>query len=372
MKNISCLISHDWFWGLSLGIAAIIKVFVLLSQSEFLCSWDAYYYLIQVRAIIEEGSMHSSDYSLIYPYFTMLQLLIGDYILAYKIGNALLTALFAVMFFFCLKSLCKNKAVVILIVLFTLISPVITYLIIQFPKNTLGLIGLVFLVGALLRQNYKLGFIAMLICLFSHRISLVLGVVFLLFMLVSRKMALKIALILACLTLMIIIFPVIINIHDLERFKGLFGNSFQFAPFSFYRIIHNGEANWFWLSYVIAEVVLLLVSICFIIYGNHFRGRLNYYTALVFLAVVLLFPLYNMSFDGPAVRLYLSYSVFIPFWFVPLFTIISLKAIWFCNLLLILVFLGSIVLFDDKNYAPPYSDYLKITKNIQFYANPYK
>lgn len=369
MKQLFCMLSRDWFLGLSLGAVAFINVFVLLNQSEFLCSWDAYYYLIQVRAIIEEGSMHSTDYSLIYPYLTILEYLINDYVLSYKVGNALLAFIFGLTLYYCIRNLINVKEIAFFMVLFTLISPVISYLIIQFPKNFMGLAGLLFLMGALIQKNYKFVFMAFLICVFSHRLSLVLGAVLLFFMLISKRFLLKSLLLLFAAGLLIIIFPISINIYDIERFKGLFGSHMQYVPFSFYRLIHQGEPNWYWLSYIITESLLLIVSFIYIIKAKHYVGREKYYLSLSFMAVLMLFPMYNITFDGPAVRFYLSYIVFFPLWIAPLFAIIPLRLIRYGILFLLMGVFCSNILFKSENYAPPYVEYHKVTKNIISYAN---
>ena len=107
-------------------------------QTPYVTGWDGYFYLIQAKAIIEEGSMHSSDSSLIYPLLVVLVQVFGDYILTFKVLTALIVSLIVGVSYQLGAEISQKKEIGLLLAVWFVFSPHLTYVAAQFPKNILG------------------------------------------------------------------------------------------------------------------------------------------------------------------------------------------------------------------------------------------
>ncbi|MDF1549509.1 MAG: hypothetical protein P1P88_16910, partial [Bacteroidales bacterium] len=70
-------------------ISFVIRL-IALQQTPFANGWDGYYYIMQMYTFIEKGAMRAPDYSIIYPFYIALSYIIGNHLLAFKVGSALL------------------------------------------------------------------------------------------------------------------------------------------------------------------------------------------------------------------------------------------------------------------------------------------
>ncbi len=125
----------------------VLSGMVSLNQTTYANGWDAYYYLIQVKALLETGEMHSPEYSLVYLPVLGWHALTGDYILSYKLAAVLIQCIFVLSVFCAAFSLLQNRPetnhrYVFAASLFTAalaaMSPSLNYFFVQFPKNLLG------------------------------------------------------------------------------------------------------------------------------------------------------------------------------------------------------------------------------------------
>ncbi len=125
------------------------KLYVSL-QNKYADGWDAYFYLVQVKAIAETGKMHSPDISPVYPFILLIDFFTHDYLFAYKISAAVLAATFSLSLFFLAsevlsalnagKSKFENPIASLTVLVFSVFSPSLFFTSAQFPKNMMGFI----------------------------------------------------------------------------------------------------------------------------------------------------------------------------------------------------------------------------------------
>ncbi|MCR9253149.1 MAG: hypothetical protein NXI20_22240, partial [bacterium] len=70
-----------------LSIIGVYTHWLSYTQTEYANGWDAYFYLVQINSLIETGSMHSQEWSLIYPFILVINLIVTDAIIAMKAAN---------------------------------------------------------------------------------------------------------------------------------------------------------------------------------------------------------------------------------------------------------------------------------------------
>ena len=133
--------------GLVLTFLSIALRFKALQQTSFANGWDGYFYLVQLKSWIEEGSMHSSDFSLIYPVMRVVNWFSGDYILTFKMTAAIIAGSTTFGIYHLTKRWSGNMYLAILMGSISLFSPHLTYFAAQYPKNLLGFVFLLFFIG---------------------------------------------------------------------------------------------------------------------------------------------------------------------------------------------------------------------------------
>jgi len=89
-------------WGdvLVLFCLSFLFRYLALQQTTYANGWDAYFYLIQIKSWIEEGTMHSSDSSLIYPLMRVIDWFSDGYVLSFKLTSAFLASTLVVLVYF--------------------------------------------------------------------------------------------------------------------------------------------------------------------------------------------------------------------------------------------------------------------------------
>src|ERR1041385_5154183 len=127
-----------WLAGGGFFILSFVLRFLSVDQTIHPTGWDGYYYVMQVHSWMTYGHMQSPDYSLIYPFFVIITFFTGDPVIGFKIGTALIAGLLAMSVFYYLKR--RDVALVVICAAcgYIIFSPLVTYFILQFPKNALG------------------------------------------------------------------------------------------------------------------------------------------------------------------------------------------------------------------------------------------
>ena len=160
--------------GLAVGLASAGLRFHALSQTPYANGWDGYFYLVQVKAWVETGRMHSPEASLIYPLLRFWLWCTGDYVLMYQYCAAALAGAFAAMMVWTARS----GAGAWLFGGWALFSPQLTYFASQYPKNLLGVVLLLAFIGSLpgaigrqQASRFILPVILLIVNYFGHRMT---------------------------------------------------------------------------------------------------------------------------------------------------------------------------------------------------------
>lgn len=329
---------------LSLGLATASALLRILAfhQTPFATGWDSYFYLVQIKSLEESGHMHSPEASLIYPYLRVFYWISGDYVVALKIGSAVLCGIFTLL-------LCRRNQSLPLLGAWSLFSPHLTYFAAQYPKNLLGLVLFVAFVRSLdwavskQRAWMVLPIILLTINYFGHRLMFGLALLYLFLWLGFRlkarfprrawcfhqaqikqdtqrkhplrrlhlvfspsaamkagKMLFALGTVLGVFLLAGQIFPGLVHITDLDRLRGTFNWQPQFAPWSFVQSFGLERISGWWLFEIVIVTGCWLAGLL-----NSRKGISN--PALFWLCGLLLFPFLEWSPTGLAWRMFLVF-----------------------------------------------------------------
>lgn len=344
----------SWFLGGFFFCFSSILHFHFLNQSEFATGWDSYFYIIQIKSFFEEGSMHSNDVSLIYPFYFCLYFLIENYELSFKVGSALLVGLYTLSLF--LVGLEKSKPSAFLLVSWSLASPHLTYFSSQYPKNLLGLCFFIFFIYFLQKRNWKFCILFFILNIFAHRMSIFLCVisigVFGLSQIKNKKYLLLIPLLLTLVLALGFFFKGILTIYDFERFKGILSSK---PSFIFYQFLEIFDFSTLWKS----ELFILLMIAVFVLFK---REKSDIEKMILSILLLFIFPFYHCILDNLIFRLCMAIFLLLPL-LLPIIFNNSKQTKWIAfSLFLICLFSASSYL--PKKHDPPYLRYQKMCKKL--------
>ena len=287
----------EWFsknrsWLACIGFFALSATlrFLAVNQTPHPSGWDGYYYVMQVHSWITFGHLQAPDYSLIYPYFTAIALITGNVILAFKIGVAILAGLLIVAVFYALHKRSVPFGWICIACSYLVFSPLITYFVLQFPKNVLGLIFLLLLISNL--QNRIVAFLLLIATVMTHRMTggfaIVATAVYAIKYIPWKWIAIG-SLVLVAISFL----PGIIHISDLQRFADQFDVIPHWSPLAFAQIFPQ-TLNLFF------KADLLLISLL-IVYATYRMTRekkdINTWIWLP-IALLSMFPFFHFSLPG--------------------------------------------------------------------------
>ena len=344
--------------------ASFLLRWLALGQTPYGNGWDAYFYLVQLKAWLEEGSMHSQDLSLIYPYMLLFKAFIADYVLAYKAGAAFLAALFSLsVFALAYKLSGRRYAPALVLGAFTLFSPELTYFAAQYPKNLLGLLFLLWLMYV--ADNWKLALLLLLLGFFGHRMTALLGMGYIATYYLLRFGKLRPLLIVAGIGLAFlalgILLPGLLSFYDWERLEGFLSPQPQLLLLSFQDTLSAAAFSPFWQAELWLSGFFLVVALAYLLYRKAWQAR---EMALILLALLLIFPFYSWSTEGIAFRFVQVFILLSPLLLIPLLAQLENAQRKVFSLMAAL--LAVLALFSWKSYEPvrhdpPYALYRYIT-----------
>jgi len=127
-------------WAIVASISAVVALVYVLTLFRFPIMYgiDGPYYLIQVRAILETGTMSYADPPFCLYFFAALTLLFGDSTLAVKIGTALFCALTVFPSYLIGKRLTSSVPAAVMSAIVCSLSPGLIGLSGEFVKNAVG------------------------------------------------------------------------------------------------------------------------------------------------------------------------------------------------------------------------------------------
>lgn len=322
-------------------------------QTNYANGWDGYFYINEVKSLLEEGRMDVPDSSLVYPLLIFVQLLTNDYVLSLKIFSCLLAASFVVSMFFLACKWSGNKASATVIASFYLFSPHLTYFAAQYPKTLLGAILFLWLLYSLDAKTKWLPVLLLFANFFGHRITAVLSFLSLFFFYVfsALKQFAWRTIIIFLLILLIagFLLPGVLNLLDAERFRGIFTMHPQFAPFSFVKTFGYALLSPWWITEIVIASIAFGTGIFLIISRKTTDARL---LTLLCIFALLIFPFFQWSLDGPAFRLLLTFILICPITLI--FYLDRLRNIYVAGVLSLSCL--SIAFFSWKSYNPARHD----------------
>ncbi|HZY81542.1 MAG TPA: hypothetical protein VFE50_18595 [Cyclobacteriaceae bacterium] len=318
-----------WLTGVGLSILSTAVHFLAVNQTIHPTGWDGYYYVMQVHSWLTFGYLQSPDFSLIYPFLTVIAAAAGNAILGYKIGVAIISGLLTATIYF------KKQSA--LVALYVTASPLVTYFILQFPKNALGLILLVL---CLQSKNRFLIIVFFLATLLTHRMTgafaIIAAVIYSL-----RHVSWKwIALGVVCLIALTFL-PGVIHLSDLQRFDDQFTIVPHWAPLSFSFIFPRSLSLLFKIDLILVSVLIISSLVLFYKHKQHWLW--------LPVALISIFPFFQFKAGDVGYRFFLV----APVAFIMLMPAIEWKprVQW---ALAGMFFIAA--LFSWKSYKPPYFD----------------
>ena len=161
--------NKGWLTGAILAITTFLVRFLAANQTPYASGWDGYYYVMQVHSWLTYGHLQSPDFSPVYPFLASIALFSDDFVLAFKIGQATLGAILVVTAHYFVYRETGRLSMGLVAGAYLAFSPTVVYLSIQFPKNVMGLIFLIWFIYFLSRKQLIYAFIFLLLAFVTDR-----------------------------------------------------------------------------------------------------------------------------------------------------------------------------------------------------------
>lgn len=354
---------HDAFHLAATGgllLAGFAFVWHDLGKTAFVNGWDGYFYLIQVRAMAEEGAMHSPDSSPVYLLLSLLSRLCGDYVLAYKALCAGLAAGCAGLSYAVAYAFSRQRGLALLVGGVVIASPSLAYFAAQFPKNLLGMNMLLLLLLAFLRWGWLARIALLGLSFIAHRLSAGLALGFVLLRSFSWQQALLLTALAVPAILAALLLPGLLHWSDLARFEGSLQATPQLTGWAFIRLMEPGAA---WTAeIVLAHAVLLAVPW---VLWRHQMPQRRWLMACWLLMLLLLFPFFTMDERGMGFRFLLAFMLLWPL-LLPLVLdrLGSLATTGFALFLTLTLFTRPSV-YAPSEHDPDYARYQRISSRVE-------
>ncbi len=341
-----------------LAFISFFKTLSLLNETLFANGWDSYFYLDQVKHWFENGALHTKRYSLYYPYLILIQFFTNDYILTYKIGVAFCIAILTFISGMLPYIIWKNKVLGFALAVYVISSLHITYFGANFAKNFLGITLLFILIYVIaLKKSYHSQLLLLLLGLFIHKLTAVLGVlIFTGNLLFGLKLKISRTILITSGTLFTVIVSLFYFINK-ERQSNFISLKPQMHIYEFYK-----EMGTLSQIHHIEFIMLFVCSIILLVYSFVSKSKKSslFYIAL-FLVIGINFPFMKWDLMGYSYRLFILF----PFLFVVLISSVEVsKRVSFVFVIF------STVLFLFKGYNPkiqdpPYAQYQQMVSVIK-------
>lgn len=359
--------SHLLLFGIVIFLFAVafIRSYLALAQTPFANGWDAYYYLVQIKSVFEEGRMHSPDYSLIYPLLLLVKFFVNDFVSAYKISASIVVAAYVLVLFFAAYRIAVEKKlmVAVLVAVCGLFSPTAVFFISQFLKNFLGIVFLLLFIGALTRGKWYIILPLFIITFLTHRMTGVIALIFL-FHHYFNKRQWKVFLIFLTIPILASLFiPGALNIFDISRFGGEFQAKPQFAQMSFLEFYGTEKISIIWIAEIIIFTGLWLLFIVKEISFFSLEPDKKIKIAFWVIGFILIFPFFQFNAEGPALRFLLTFLMISPLLLAFIASKIPKYIVWTFCAIFALASIFSYKVYNPKDFDPPYSEYQSLTKS---------
>lgn len=340
-----------------LGLISASLRFWTLAAYPHAPGWDSYFYLVQIRALVETGQMHSPDSSPVYWLLYAIFQATGDYVLAYKLLSVSLAGLFTSLSFLLARKL-GGWGPALVVAAWTIFSPTLTFFAAQFPKNLLGLNGLLLLLYAFLVPGRGPKVAALALAFVSHRMTAGLSMLFLLFRQFSWRRLLALLGLAGIGLLAAWLLPGMLRIADLARFSGAFSAQPQLAAYSFIQLMEPARMHLLWM----AELGLACVFFASMLL-HLFRERPRpWHLAFALLLLVLIFPFFKIDENGIGYRFFLTFAVLAPLCFACIPHVLPQPFFYLAAGLALALTLPAQAAYDPPTFDPDYAQYAHISQ----------
>ncbi len=365
------------------------------AQTPYANGWDAYFYLVQLKALNETGRMHSPDASLIYPFFRLMYWFSGDYVAAYQFGAAWLAGFVVLGTWF--ACFCVNPdrglsrtaaadsryphlpaiggAAPVLALCWMAGSPHLTYFCAQYPKNALGWVFFLGLYGVLQQETtdrrlrYALVAGLLALCFFGHRVAFALGALlvggywaFGSRWRIPRRAIWWILLPALLLTGAGVWLPGLLHVRDWERLSGAWSGAVHVAPWSFVRDFGAQRLTPVWIAEIAGA------SLAWLAFPFLGKNRNAAPKSLWLLGLVLLWPFWEWTSTGLAYRFFLMFVLLMPL-FAGVWMPRMGKYVWIPATLLVLAGPWTSMGYAPQKHDPDYRLYERVSaRAVQFFS----
>lgn len=344
-----------------LGMASFALRWFSFSGSDFAPGWDGYFYLIQVKAMIEEGAMHSADSSPVYLLLRGLYVLCGDYVTAFQLMCALLAGAFSALSFWAARKICGSVPTALVVAAWTIFSPSLTFFAAQFPKNLLGMNALLLLLGFSLQRSVLPKALSLLLAFWSHRMTAGLSLIFWVARRLTWQRMLGVLALGGVGVAAAFLVPGLLRPADLERFSGAFQSMPQVQGWAFIQLLEPGRMHLSWM---------LEIGIAFFFLGywilTWLSDRPNQFGLAFFaLVLVLIFPFFRMEVQGMGYRFFLSFMLLAPLVFALIPHILPKVFFYVVTTLFLALSIWGRGAYQPEVFDPDYAQYSALADKIE-------
>lgn len=335
-----------------LFLLGVLHFSLALFQTDYANGWDSYYYLKQIRTLLDTGSLHSFEFSTFYLFLGTFAAIIPNDAMAYKLLTISIASTFVVSIFFLAKKL-SNQNMALLIASILLFSPTLVYFASQFGKNLLGLIffsGLVY--HSFSTKKWLQQIIFLILCLATHKFVGALALLYLIFQCVAvptfrSKPYVASGFLIAAL--------------GCTAISGMIaGSPFQAWPTSFHwHFVQelNLTEDPIWLMESLLSVIILVLAL-----SQIRRNTQTQKLALMMLCVFLLFPFLRWESLGFAYRFFVTFMLIVPLLLSAFH--FHQKLSWGLALIFVVLSFFSWRSYNPKLHDPPYAKYEVLSKRV--------
>lgn len=334
--------------------------------------WDAYFYLVQVKSLVETGTMHSPEWSVFYPLLLGINATIGlgDYEFSYQLATitikmGLLWAVWA-----WLRQWKVPFWTAIGLWAYLLWSPQLIYVLAQYPKNILGVALFIGLLVSCKENSWWKILLFFLLSLFSHRLAAGLAILVMLgyagFLCWRRwfskaqkpRFAFALLTILSLGILLLSWFSGVLHWSDWERLSQFWQTHAQWIPHKIGQFFGESSAMtaWWYL-----DLFLQTTGVVCLLYWV-FRYRVHHWLTGVGLLIwgICIFPWWQIDSSSIGLRLGLLQPIFLVLALVPFWQNIHRTAAIGLAGLFVLGSFFSWRTYSPRPYDPPYHYYARM------------
>ena len=341
---------------LFLSILSAFKTYGVLCQTPFANGWDAYFYLDQIKYWLEQGELHTSRYSLYYPFLVVIHFFTDNYILTYKIGVSLCMGGITTISIFIVQQFQKNNILSFLTGVYTISSLQLEYFAANYGKNLLGIFFFMTLILLIQLKSKKGVFIGFVSNIFTHKLTGGLSlIVYLIHTYFSKIKSLKpkwklifsIAAIIMC-----VLFVFFLK----QRQTNLISFMPQIQVYSFVSSVYSISK-----VHLVEMYFIFLFSLLIIIYRALKKSFDTWTIAIIALFILINFPFIVWDELGYSYRL----ISLLPIIFILILTVIPKEKYMLLLIGVFVIFLIPFKGYNPKEQDPPYLKFQRISNKLQ-------